>query len=644
MINLLDDSINLLLIDDSEEDTLLLIQLLNANEIYPNFTRIENSNQMLSELNKFEWDLIISDHNLATFSSIDALEILKKFNSDIPLIVLSGGIDQNIAVDSMRKGARDYIMKDDTTRLIPAIEREIREYHIRTEAHKTEIRNKKNLQGMMDHTPAIIYIKDIQGHYTFINHRFEKVFKISINDVIGKTDFELFPKDIAEKIHLNDKDVLEVGHALESEETASHEDGLHTYVSTKFPLFDENENISAVCSISTDITDRKLQDEQLRRSQKMDAIGQLSGGIAHDFNNQLGIVIGYLDFLKNHFPENVKQNKWVLTASKATLRCMDLTRQLLSFSRRKPIEKSVVDINETFDDIETVISRSVTPEVEICYNKFYRLWLTEIDKNEFQDVLLNLIINARDAMPEGGRILISTNNIYLDENFVSHNTEVKCGEYVQLIVTDTGTGMSQNTIEHIFEPFFTTKSEGKGTGLGLSMVYGFVNRYQGHIKVFSEPDKGTSFHLYLPRTQAQKSNEKTNQEHQINLPGGKEHILIVDDEKLLLDLASEYLTGLGYKICLAENALTALDILSKKNIDLLFTDIVMPGGVNGFDLAEKAKSLKPDLKVLLTSGYTSKNLSRNVLSSFSDNLLSKPYRKADLAQRVRMVLDQGLSQ
>lgn len=639
---MLDESVKLLLIDDSEEDTLLLIQLLNSNCIYPNYTRIETSGEMVSELNKSEWDLIISDHNLATFSSINALEILKKFNSDIPLIVLSGGIDQNVAVDSMRKGARDYIMKEDTIRLIPAIEREIREYHIRKEALITEIRNKKNLQGMMDHTLAIIYIKDTLGHYTFVNQRFENVFKINVADVIGKTNFEIFPQEIAEKLHLNDEDVLKVGHALESEEIAPHDDGLHTYVSTKFPLFDENEKISAVCSISTDITDRKLQDEQLRRSQKMDAIGQLSGGIAHDFNNQLGIVIGYLDFLRNYFQDKGKQNKWVVTASKATLRCMDLTRQLLSFSRRKPIEKSIVDINETFDDIETVISRSVTPEVEISYNKSKKLWLTEIDKNEFQDVLLNLIINARDAIPAGGSIFISTNNIYLDENFVSHNTEVKCGEYVQLIVKDTGMGMSQSTIERIFEPFFTTKSDGKGTGLGLSMVYGFVNRYQGHIKVYSKPEKGTSFHIYLPRSKAKKSNIKVKAEHLVELPGGKEHILIVDDERLLLDLASEYLTGLGYKICMAENALKALDILAKKNIDLLFTDIVMPGGVNGYVLAEKAKSIKPNLKVLLTSGYTSKNLSRNVLSSFSDNLLSKPYRKADLAQRVRMVLDQGL--
>jgi len=395
-----------------------------------------------------------------------------------------------------------------------------------------------------------------------------------------------------------------------------------------------------------DLLQGKAQaEEALRRSQKMEAIGQLSGGIAHDFNNQLGIIIGYLDFLKDYAANDDKPSKWIDTATRAANRCIDLTRQLLVFSRRQAREKTVVNLNATIKELETMIARSVTPEVEVQYFLADDPWQTEINLGEFQDALLNLVINARDAMPGGGKLLIETSNKHLDEGYATLNPGVEAGDYVQLMLSDTGTGMDKETLEHVFEPFFTTKPEGKGTGLGMAMVYGFVNRYGGHIKMYSEPGVGTTMRLYLPRSTASESAAIAENAQATELPTGNESILIVDDEVDLLQLADRYLSDLGYRIRCAENAAQALEKLAgDETFDLLFSDVVMPGGMNGYELAQKANEMRPGLKVLLTSGFTAKSVANNGLARFSAHLLNKPYRREDLAQRIRLVLDEALDE
>lgn len=409
------------------------------------------------------------------------------------------------------------------------------------------------------------------------------------------------------------------------------------------PIKNEQGEILGIILVFRNVTQQYQIEESLRRSQKMEAMGQLSGGIAHDFNNLLGIIIGYLDFLENRFSDDEDESQWVKTASHATLRCMDLTRQLLAFSRRQSAEKKVVNINKILKELETMISRSVTPEVEVKYFLGDDLWLTETDPGEFQDAILNLAINARDAMPDGGRLLIETRNQYLDADYAVLNPEIKAGDYVRLILSDTGTGIDGETLKHIFEPFFTTKPEGKGTGLGMAMVYGFVKRYGGHIQIYSESGIGTSMHVYLPRSRTSESAIVVENISEANLPGGRETILIVDDETDLLQLAEYYLNDLGYQTHLAENAVQALEILAKEErIDLLFSDVVMPGGMNGYELAQQATEFWPHIKVLLSSGFTLKTMTHNGLARFASHLLAKPYRKAELARRIRLVLDEDI--
>lgn len=390
-----------------------------------------------------------------------------------------------------------------------------------------------------------------------------------------------------------------------------------------------------------DITERVDMEETVRRSKKMDAIGQLSGGIAHDFNNQLAVIIGHLDILLDYHPEGETLHESVDTANKAALRCTDLTRRLLTFSRRQSPNKAIVDLNAIIRDLDTMIARSVTPEVEVEYLLADNLWKVEINSGEFQDAILNLVINARDAMPVGGKLLIGTSNIDLREDDVALQLGLEPGSYVRLTLSDNGTGMDEETLEHIFEPFFTTKAEGVGTGLGLSMVYGFATRHGGNIIAYSESGVGTIFRTYLPRSVRSESALSSDKPRQRELLTGSESVLIVDDEVALLKLTQQWLNKLGYRTRIAENGRQALDIISgDEEFDLLVTDVIMPGGMDGYELAQQATEKKPGLKVLLTSGFTREASLQDGLSDAFTNLITKPYRMTDLAQRIRLVLDE----
>ena len=285
-----------------------------------------------------------------------------------------------------------------------------------------------------------------------------------------------------------------------------------------------------------------------------------------------------------------------------------------------------------------MIARSLTPEVSVEYFLAENLWHTEINEGEFQDAILNLVINARDAMSQGGKLILETSNTYLDSYFSSNISDIQPGEYVQLMLSDTGNGMDETTLEHIFEPFFTTKPKDKGTGLGMSMVYGFVKRYKGYIKVYSEPGTGTTIRMYLPRSTRELAIQQDSNPGEI--PRGNETVLIVDDEPELLQLARHYLDDLGYKTYTAENAHRALELLEQHSIDIIFSDVVMPGGMNGYELAQAAVKQNPGLKILLTSGFTSKTMAHNGLAKFAAHLLSKPYLKSELARHIRLVLDE----
>jgi len=409
-------------------------------------------------------------------------------------------------------------------------------------------------------------------------------------------------------------------------------------------LYDErlvNKLEQKTLALKKEIEDRKQMEDVLRRSQKMDAVGQMASGIAHDFNNFIGIIIGNLNFLKRELSGDEKALKRIKTANKAAQRATDLTRKLLSFSDKHAKAILPANINQVIQGMSNLISHSITPKVEVEHHLAGDLWLTEIDSGDFEDVLLNMILNARDAMPEGGRLTIETSNKVLDADYVVKNPTVVPGEYVELVVADTGNGIPKDDLEHVFEPFFTSKSPGKGTGLGLSIVFNFIQRSKGHIIINSEPGTGTKIQCYLPRSTNKTEGKNLSVAEKTMLSRGTETILLVDDEEDLLEIAQLYLQEYGYTTVTATRGKKALDLLTERtSIDLLFSDVVMPGGMNGYELAERATTLYPSLKVLLTSGYTSKTLFRNGQARFKENLLNKPYNQYEFVKRVRLVLDE----
>lgn len=388
-----------------------------------------------------------------------------------------------------------------------------------------------------------------------------------------------------------------------------------------------------------DITERKRTENALPRSQKMDALGQLTGGIAHDFNNILGIILGYAGLLEQGLKADPKAYKQAQAISRSARRGADLTRQLLNFSSSQVTSTTVIDCNQIIGEMDSLITRSITPKIRVVYDSTAPLWPCRANRGDFEDALLNLIINARDAMPDGGCLTLKTKNMSFDSAYCIQNPGMVPGDYVMLEVTDDGKGIPYELQEQIFEPFFTTKPRGKGTGLGLAMVFGFIKRSGGHLKVSSEPEKGSSFQIYLPRTEEQASTLEPNTAEDSILETGRATLLVVDDEVDMLELAQSSLSNAGYQVLTAEDGHRALQLLEKEpDIKLLISDIVMPGGINGYELANQATALRPDLRILFTSGFTDELGSEKSRTKNEHNLLSKPYQLSELIERVQSIL------
>lgn len=502
--------------------------------------------------------------------------------------------------------------------------------------------NMRKLSQVVEQSPVSVVITDTEGTIQYVNTKFEHISGYSREEAIGQNPRIVKSGETPDEEYARLWQTITSGGEWRGELHNRRKNGeLYWERVSISPIKDQDGRIINFLGLKEDISERKQAEEALRRAQKMDAIGQITGGIAHDFNNLLGIIIGNLDFLERLLWQDDTPLKHARTANKAALRAADLTKQLLGFSRPQAQNIIPTNINQLIQDMEELIARSVTPEVEINFKLDPDLWLTKIDQGDFEVALLNLIINARDAMPNGGRLSIQTFNGVLGNKIIEKNPTITPGDYVVLMVTDTGTGISAADMEHIFEPFFSTKPQGKGTGLGMSTVFGFCKHSAGMANVDSEPGAGTRVTIYLPRTQVTAQHEMPAKDKEATSPSGQETILVVDDEEDLAQLAQNYLEELGYNTFIAYNSREALELLGKhSNVDLLLSDVVMPGGMNGFELAEQAVKLRPALKVVLTSGYSKGATLNDGHKRYTKELLGKPYRKADLASRIRNVLDQ----
>jgi signal transduction histidine kinase len=413
--------------------------------------------------------------------------------------------------------------------------------------------------------------------------------------------------------------------------------------------------LERTAELETESKLRQEAEETLRQSQKMEAVGLLSGGIAHDFNNLLTIIIGNLDTMRRALvdaanPGTVaelrsKLTKPVESALKGANSAAQLTQRLLAFSRRQALEPARVDLNRLVSDMIEILHRSLGEDINIETVLGAGLWPTFVDAHQVENVLLNLALNAKAAMPKGGHLTIETANCYLDDAYVERFGDIEAGQYVLLCVSDTGTGIRTEILDRVFEPFFTTKPQGEGSGLGLAMVHGFVKQSGGHIRIYSEQGHGTTVKIYLPRA--------TGDEKVAAVPAGKparatptagarkdETVLVVEDNDGVREYAVEVLEQLGYRVLAASDAKEALRLLSDgKHVDLLFTDIVLPGAITGRVLADQAKDMRPDLRVLYTTGYTRNAIVHQGRLDPDVHLLNKPYTQQSLARKVRDMLD-----
>jgi PAS domain S-box-containing protein len=503
------------------------------------------------------------------------------------------------------------------------------------------------LRGILETAVTAILTIDERGVIESINPATERLFGYSAAELIGQNVKVLMPEPyrgehdryVANYLDTGVKKIIGIGREV----SGRRKDG------STFPLHLSVSEFSAegrryFTGMIHDLSDRKHVEEALRESerrlaqaQKMEAVGQLTGGIAHDFNNLLLVIAGNLELLELKL-ERGEQKALLKEAQDAAMLGSKLTDQLLTFARRRHMDTQVIQLNDQVVGIADMLRRTLGEHVTLSTALARNIWATRADPAQFQSALVNMAVNARDAMPKGGKLVIETRNIVLDAGHADFHAELTPGEYVQLSVSDTGSGMPSDVRDRVFEPFFTTKEKGRGTGLGLAMIYGFVKQCGGHITIYTELAHGTTFNLYFPRADSAAAEASPGVKGTTD-PDARETILVVEDDERVRRLTITRLKMIGYQVLEASDGARALDILTGGDaIHLVFTDLVMPGGMSGRDVAARARELRPGIKVLLTSGYAEELVHGEDLEREQLKVLRKPYHQADLAAALREAL------
>ncbi|MDX6446944.1 MAG: two-component system, cell cycle sensor histidine kinase and response regulator CckA [Blastocatellia bacterium] len=762
-------ALQVLHVEDSHQDVTLLARYLLRAGYEPVSDRVETRETMRAALESNEWDVILCDYSMPNFNALGALALVKEMKVDIPFIIISGTVGEAIAVEAMRAGAHDYLMKDNLVRLGATIERELREAENRR-AHRqieaelreseaqyrrllettnegvwafdaelkttcvnqhladmlqvqpeemmgrsaldfldaearldVEQRWPRRMKGMKEQydlhikrpdgtdlwtivcaTPIfgkqnrfvgalsmitditerkraeeqlreseeryrdtvenardIIYTHDLRGNYTSVNKAGEQI--------TGYTREEARTMNVSQTVapEFLDKARQMLGRKLnENEETVYDleiiaKDGRRIAVEVNTRLIYRDGVAVGVEGIARDITERKHLEAQLRQSQKMEAVGRLAGGIAHDFNNLLTVINGYSELALQQLQPEDTLTRNLEEIKRAGNRAGSLTRQLLAFSRKQVLQPKVLDLNVLISDLEKMLRRVIGEDVDLRTVLKPKLGRVDADPGQIEQVIMNLVVNARDAMPDGGQLTIETENAYLTEEYARQHITGKPGPYVMVAVSDNGSGMNDETKARLFEPFFTTKDQGKGTGLGLSTVYGIVKQSMGYIWVYSEVGLGTTFRVYLPSIDGEADSKPVSQPGQL-IARGSETILLVEDDEMVRDLTRTTLEASGYRVLQATNGVEAILVCQQnpEPIHLLLTDVVMPG-MSGRAVADRLHPLRPQMLVLYMSGYTEDAIVQHGVLNEGVNFIEKPFAPSALARKVREVLDAG---
>jgi PAS domain S-box-containing protein len=501
------------------------------------------------------------------------------------------------------------------------------------------------LQAVIEATPDAIFVKDLEGRYVLINEAAARFLKKTPAEIVGKNDFELYPEDTARQFIEDDRKVLATGEAQSFEGVAKSAVGEQAYLVTKGVYRGKDGRILGVFGISHDMTElRQAQEtlehtrEALFRSQKMEAVGQLTGGIAHDFNNILAIILGNVELLRAYVPHDAYADEIIETILRATMHGRDLTGHLLAFSRRRLLNPQPVDVNALVESSVRLLGRTLGAPIQIKTETSDAAGVAFIDPAALEAAVLNIALNARDAMPEGGTLTIRTSRLDVKDPLPGDG-DVKPGPYAVLALEDTGGGMPPDVLARVFEPFFTTKSGGRGTGLGLSMVYGFAKQSGGTVTIHSAPGRGTIVKMLLPLAEGERMRAVASAApiHKTAVP---RTILVVEDEADVRTILRRQLESLGHRVLVADASTEALMLVNATGPgapDLLLTDVVLASGMNGVDLAQAARAARPDLPIVFMSGYTAMPEAQQRIRGMGAPLLSKPFTTPQLERAVNEV-------
>jgi two-component system cell cycle sensor histidine kinase/response regulator CckA len=763
------EPLHVLIVEDSATDAKLIIQELGRTARPVEFERVETAATMRDALQRKEWDVVLSDWSMPHFTALAALATLREAGLDLPFIIVSGTMGEETAVQAMRAGAQDFVVKDRIGRLVPAVEREVRECKQRVARRKAEQALRESelrFRRLAESGLVGIIVAEVSGRILEANHAFLNMVGYSREELAsGLVNWaELTPPEWRSLNPQVMEDLRTSGVARPWEKEYVRKDGGRVPVLVCVATFESDKNISLVIDlterkqaesarrhaeealrasevryralfdnsplpkwvydvgtlrflavnetavraygysrdeflgmtikdirppedvprlvsdiqnltaddrigvwrhrkkdgtefdaeihahtfeqdgracrliVAQDVTERRRLEEQLRQAQKMEAVGRLAGGVAHDFNNILSVILSYGEMLLADLSPGEPMRDDIDEIAKAGRRAVDLTRQLLSFSRQQVLEPKVLEPNDLLANIDKMLRRILGADIDLASVPGEQLGRVRADPGSLEQVIMNLVVNARDAMPTGGKLTIETANAELDEEYASQHPGSKPGPHVMIAVSDTGTGMDAATRSRIFEPFFTTKPQGKGTGLGLSTVFGIVHQSGGTVWVYSEVGKGTTFKVFLPRVDADVDATRA-AARQATLHG-TETILLVDDDEPVRLVARAILRRYGYRVIEASNAGEALLHAEAHPgaIDLLVSDVVMPQ-MSGPTLAQRLAASRPGMKVLCMSGYTDDSIVRHGVIEGSIAFLQKPVTPQALARKVRAVLD-----